>query len=88
MKLSKFLTGGLIAALSTVWGVNGMAAETIKIGDINSYKRLPAHTIPYKKGTELAIDMINSAGGVLGKKLEIISRDDQGKPGEAVKIAE
>ena len=88
MRLSKFLTGGLVAAVSAVWGVNAMAADTIKIGDINSYKRLPAHTIPYKKGTELAIDMINNAGGVLGKKLEIVSRDDQGKPGEAVKIAE
>ena len=88
MRLSKFLTAGFVAAVSAVWGANAIAVDTIKIGDINSYKRLPAHTIPYKKGTELAIDMINNAGGVLGKKLEIVSRDDQGKPGEAVKIAE
>lgn len=64
-------------------------AGTIKIGDINSYKRLPAHTIPYKHGVDLAIEHINAGGGVIdGRKLEVISRDDQGKPGEAVKIAE
>ena len=36
----------------------------------------------------LAIEEINKAGGVLGKKLVFVSRDDQGKPGEAVKVAE
>ena len=64
------------------------AADTIRIGDINSYKRLPAHTVPYRQGVELALAQINGAGGVLGKQLELISRDDAGKPGEAVKIAE
>ena len=63
-------------------------ADTIKIGDINSYKRLPAHTVPYRYGVELALEQINAAGGVLGKQLELVSRDDAGKPGEAVKIAE
>ncbi len=65
-----------------------LAQDTIKIGDINSYTRLPAHTEPYKKGALLAIEQINAKGGVLGKKLELISRDDKGKPGEAVRIAE
>ena len=88
MTFKNLLTGGLILAVSSMFCSAGSAANTIKIGDINSYKRLPAHTIPYKKGTELAVEIINNAGGVLGKKLEIVSRDDQGKPGEAVKIAE
>ncbi len=64
------------------------AAETIRIGDINSYTRLPAHTVPYRQGAILAIEEINRSGGVLGRKLELISHDDQGKPGEAVKVAE
>ncbi len=64
------------------------AVADIKIGDINSYKRLPAHTEPYKKGALLAIEEINAAGGVLGEQLVLVSRDDQGEPGEAVKIAE
>ncbi len=64
------------------------AEDTIKIGDINSYKRLPAHTVPYKYGAQLALEAINAKGGINGKTLELISRDDQDKPGEAVKIAE
>ncbi len=64
------------------------AADPIRIGDVNSYKRLPAHTIPYRMGVELALEEINAAGGVLGRPLELVSRDDAGKPGEAVKIAE
>lgn len=72
----------------TALGSVVLAADTIRIGDINSYKRLPAHTIPYKNGVTLALEKINASGGVLGKQLELISRDDQGKPAEAVKIAE
>lgn len=78
-------------AIAAVVGLSGMAAsaqDTIKIGEINHYKRMAAFTTPYKNGIELALSEINGAGGVLGKPLEFIYRDDQGKPGEAVKIAE
>jgi len=66
----------------------GYAQDTIKVGDINSYKLMALSTIHYKRGAELAIDQINAAGGVLGKKLELITRDDGGNPGEAVRAAE
>ena len=36
---------------------------------------------PYRKGVDLAVEEINAAGGVLGKKLEIVSRDDGANPG-------
>ncbi|MEM7499825.1 MAG: ABC transporter substrate-binding protein [Pseudomonadota bacterium] len=62
--------------------------EPILIGEINHYKRLAAFAEPYKKGIELALRDVNSAGGVLGRPLQFIFRDDQGQPGEAVKIAE
>ncbi|ARE38932.1 Branched-chain amino acid ABC transporter, amino acid-binding protein [Rhodovulum sp. P5] len=65
-----------------------LAQDTIKIGDINHYKRLAAFADPYRKGIELAVAEINGAGGVLGKPLEFIFRDDQGDPAEAVKIAD
>jgi branched-chain amino acid transport system substrate-binding protein len=82
------LLGTAVLALSLAApGVAG-AADPIRIGDINSYKSLPAHTIPYKNGAELAIEEINAKGGVLGRPLELVSRDDQGKPGEAVRYAE
>ncbi|MEP0234780.1 ABC transporter substrate-binding protein [Roseibium sp.] len=78
----------LAAAAIAVLGSSAYAADTIKIGEINHYKRLAAFAEPYKKGVELALSEINESGGVLGKDLEFIFRDDQGKPGEAVKIAE
>ena len=87
MGMRKLVGVAALAASVAVSGVAG-AADTIRIGDINSYKRLPAHTIPYRQGAELAIEEINAAGGVLGKPLELVSRDDQGKPGEAVRYAE
>jgi len=64
------------------------AQGVIKIGEINSYKAQPAFLEPYKKGMELAVDEINGAGGVVGKKLELITRDDNANPGDAVSAAE
>ena len=62
--------------------------NTIKIGEIQTYSKLTSFTFPYRNGWQLALEEINKAGGVMGKKIEVISRDDQGKPGEAVKVAE
>ena len=64
------------------------AQNTIKIGEINSYKAQPAFLEPYKKGMELALEEINAAGGVNGKKLELVIRDDNANPGDAVRAAE
>jgi branched-chain amino acid transport system substrate-binding protein len=64
------------------------AQQTIKIGELNSYKVFPAFLEPYKKGWEMAIEEINAKGGVLGKKLEVISRDDGANPGAAVRAAD
>jgi branched-chain amino acid transport system substrate-binding protein len=63
-------------------------SQTIKIGELNSYKVFPAFLEPYRKGWELAQEEINAAGGLLGRKLEIVSRDDGGTPGDAVRAAE
>jgi len=64
------------------------AQEPIKIGELNSYKVFAAFLEPYKKGWELAVEEVNAAGGVLGKKIEIVSRDDNGNPADAVRVAE
>ncbi|HLW12974.1 MAG TPA: ABC transporter substrate-binding protein [Casimicrobiaceae bacterium] len=63
-------------------------AQTIKLGEINEYKQFPAFLEPYRKGMALATDEINAAGGVLGRKIEVVSRDDNGVPGDAVRAAE
>ncbi len=79
---------GAVAAASMLGAPGLRAAEPIKIGEINSYTRLPAFTVPYRKGWQLAVEEINAAGGVLGRPLEVISRDDGGKPGNAVRLAD
>jgi branched-chain amino acid transport system substrate-binding protein len=84
----EFLATAAAALAASTFGTAAQAEETIKIGEINSYTRLPAFTQPYKNGWELAVEEINTAGGVLGRKIEVISRDDNGKPPDAVKIAE
>ena len=63
-------------------------SQTIKIGELNSYKVFPAFLEPYKKGWQLALEEINAAGGAAGRQLEIVSRDDGGTPGDAVRVAE
>jgi branched-chain amino acid transport system substrate-binding protein len=67
-------------------GAPALAQSTIKIGELNSYKAQPAFLEPYRKGWELAIEEINGKGGVLGKKLEVVSRDDGANPGDAVRV--
>ena len=59
----------------------------IRIGEINSYTAQPAFTLPYRNGWQLALDTVNTAGGVLGRKLEVVSRDDAGRPQDAIRIA-
>ena len=82
-----------LAAASLVMGLSvlplgALAQGTIKIGEVNSYKAQPAFLEPYKKGMELAVEEINAAGGVNGKKFELITRDDNASPGDAVRAAE
>ena len=64
------------------------AQGVIKIGEVNSWKAQPAFLEPYKKGMELAVEEVNAKGGVLGKKLELVFRDDNANPGDAVRVAE
>ena len=78
-------------ALWTVIAAAGSAAaqgKAIRIGEINSYSGLATvYTFPYREGIHMAVKEINDAGGVLGRPLEFIFRDDKLKPDEAVKAA-
>ena len=57
------------------------AAEPIKIGDMNSITGEPEYAAAYYEGAGVAVEQINKAGGVLGRPLEILKRDDKGDPG-------
>ena len=85
--LRPILRVAAVAALVTTL-VPVHAQGVIKIGEVNSYKAQPAFLEPYKKGMELAIEEVNAAGGVNGKTLELITRDDNANPGDAVRMAE
>lgn len=76
------------AALATPAIVRAQSKHPIRIGEINSYSAIPAFTLPYRKGWEMARDEINTEGGVLGRPIEIISHDDAGNPANAVRLAQ
>jgi branched-chain amino acid transport system substrate-binding protein len=78
----------LAASVAIGLATSASAQNTIKIGELNSYKSQPAFLDPYKKGWEMAVEEINAKGGLLGKKLEVVSRDDGANPGDAVRVAE
>ncbi|HTE82252.1 MAG TPA: ABC transporter substrate-binding protein [Reyranella sp.] len=82
------LLAGVSAVVAAALALPAAAQDTIKIGELNSYKVFAAFLEPYKKGWELAVEEVNAAGGVLGKKIEIVSRDDNGNPADAVRVAE
>jgi branched-chain amino acid transport system substrate-binding protein len=83
--LSRFVFAGFVAA--PLLCAHPAFADSIKIGEINSYSGLPAFTEPYRKGWQLALDEINGAGGVNGRQIEVISKDDGGKPATAITAA-
>jgi branched-chain amino acid transport system substrate-binding protein len=80
----KLLMSWLLATVATC----ALAQAPVKVGELNSYKVFPAFLEPYKKGMELAREEINRSGGVAGRKLELVIRDDGGTPGDAVRVAE
>ncbi len=80
--VNSLLGAGLGVMLSGA-ATGAMAQDEIKIGEINSYSLLPAFTEPYRKGWQLAVEEVNAAGGINGKKLVVVSKDDAGKPAEA-----
>ena len=81
----------LLGLLFALFGPVGSAVaqeSAIRIGEINSYSGVATvYTFPYREGLMLATKEINDAGGVLGRPLEFIYRDDKLKPDEAVKAA-
>jgi branched-chain amino acid transport system substrate-binding protein len=89
LRVRSIAAGLLCAALAA--GCNKSsepAAGVIKVGEFASLTGSEATFGQMShRGTELAIDELNSAGGVLGEKLELHTEDDQSKQGESKTIA-
>ncbi len=76
-----------LAALAVATSVP--AQGPIKIGEINSFSGIGApFTGPYRAAVEMAVEEVNARGGVLGRRVEVVFRDDKGQPAEAVKHAQ
>ena len=75
--------GSFLAGVVTVLGVaaSGFAGATIKVGLVDTYTGpATAFTNDVLDGFNLAVGKINAKGGVLGRKIEVVTRDDKFKP--------
>ncbi len=88
--MKRLLTLGLLATLSlSGCKKSGHKNET---GDImvGEFAALTGGTASFgqssHKGTAMAIDEINAAGGVMGRKIHLVTEDDQSKAGEAATV--
>ena len=85
MKLQRLLFGILAAGLVPA---AASAADTIKIGyPMPLSGPASVYGVPVTKGAEMAVKEINDNGGVLGRKLELLSRDSKASADEAVRLA-
>ena len=76
-----------ILAVLAARGLPGLAQDQIKVGEFAS---LTGGSASFGQsshnGTALAVDEINAAGGVLGKKIDLITEDDRSEAGEPATI--
>ena len=86
-EMKSWLLGVCTVALGATSALSVQAQAPIRIGEINSYSASPQFTQPYKQGWQLAVEEINASGGLLGRKVEVIARDDAGKPEDALRHA-
>lgn len=67
---------------------NKTGGDTIKIGlNLELSGSVSAYGSAEKEGIQLAVDEINEAGGILGKKIELIEKDNKSENGEATSVA-
>jgi branched-chain amino acid transport system substrate-binding protein len=90
-KLLKFGSFGLVVLLLVALPLHASAAEKIRIGFLYDLTGpfAAAGAVPAKIGTEIAVEMVNATGGVLGKyPVEAIFGDPQSKADVAINEAE
>ena len=77
----------LLPAVALLRPASAQTPAPIRIGEINSYSTIPQFTVPYRMGWQLAVEEVNATGGLLGRRVEVVSRDDAGKPDDAIRLA-
>lgn len=83
------MTRYLLARLAPLWIATSLfAAEPIKVGEVASLTgKEAAFGNSSHKGTLLAVEQINAAGGVLGRPIDLLTEDNQSKAGESATVA-
>lgn len=77
------LSAALLAAASGAW------AQPIKVGWLSSLTGpLSSAALAENQGVQLAVEEINKAGGILGRPIELLTRDTAGDPTKAVNFAQ
>jgi branched-chain amino acid transport system substrate-binding protein len=86
--LAAVLAGAVLLASCSKTGGEAPASDSIKIGEFASLTgKEAAFGQSSHKGTQLAIDELIAAGGLLGKKIEYVYEDNRSTPGESATIA-
>ena len=91
MKIQFAKRASLLAVSAALLGFSGLgfAAETIKIGVSGPFTGGSSSMgVSMRDGVKLAVDEINKAGGVIGRQLQIVERDDEAKNERGVQIAQ
>jgi branched-chain amino acid transport system substrate-binding protein len=79
----------LAAAACALFGAASFAAEPIKIGVSGPFTGGSSSMgVSMRDGVRLAVEEINAKGGVLGRPLQIVERDDEAKNERGVQIAQ
>jgi branched-chain amino acid transport system substrate-binding protein len=86
--VKKFLGVLAVAAALMFAASAGFAADAIKVGFVDTYSGpATAYTNDVLDGFKLEIGKINAKGGVLGRKIEFVTRDDKYKPDVGLTMA-
>jgi branched-chain amino acid transport system substrate-binding protein len=79
---------GMALAAAFVTALPAIAADEIKIGLVTALSGQSARAgEAITRGLSIAIDELNAAGGVLGRKFVLVSRDDEATPAKGVTAA-
>jgi branched-chain amino acid transport system substrate-binding protein len=84
-----FKLKALVVGVALGFSMSGMAAEPIKIGVSGPFTAGSAPMgVSMRDGVRLAVAEINAKGGVLGRQIQLVERDDEAKNERGVQVAQ
>ncbi len=89
IRFAKLASSAAVAIALFGLSAASLAAETIKIGVSGPFTGGSSSMgVSMRDGVKLAADEINKAGGVMGRQIQLIERDDEAKNERGVQIAQ